>query len=317
MKQALPFRNLYIGITQILQSVFVQNRYTDKEIERTFKQNKQWGSRDRAFVAETVYDIVRWKSLIDYASNGALKRKDYWSLIATYFIINNVEIPQLEEFGRYNIDKIKSNYLKAKKIPNVWYSVSPNLYELGVEQLGEESWNQELEAMNQPAPPILRLNTLKANEKMLRKSLAEEDVEIEAIPDYPDAYLLVNQKNLFQTEAFKNGWFEMQDASSQLVAPFLELEPGMRVVDACAGSGGKSLHMASLLQNKGSVLAMDIVPWKLKEVKKRAKRNGAFNIQTKVIESSKTIKRLHNSFDRVLIDAPCTGRGRSEKKSRC
>lgn len=144
---------------------------------------------------------------------------------------------------------------------------------------------------------------------MLRKSLAEEDVEIEAIPDYPDAYLLVNQKNLFQTEAFKNGWFEMQDASSQLVAPFLELEPGMRVVDACAGGGGKSLHMASLLQNKGSVLAMDIVPWKLKEVKKRAKRNGAFNIQTKVIESSKTIKRLHNSFDRVLIDAPCTGVG--------
>ncbi|MRJ09792.1 methyltransferase domain-containing protein [Ornithobacterium rhinotracheale] len=309
MKQALPFRNLYIGITQILQSVFEQNRYTDKEIERTFKQNKQWGSRDRAFVAETVYDIVRWKSLIDYASNGALKRKDYWSLIATYFIINNVEIPQLEEFGRYNIDKIKSNYLKAKKIPNVWYSVSPNLYELGVEQLGEESWNQELEAMNQPAPPILRLNTLKANEKMLRKSLAEAEVEIEAIPDYPDAYLLVNQKNLFQTEAFKNGWFEMQDASSQLVAPFLELSPGMRVVDTCAGGGGKSLHMAALLQNKGSVLAMDIVPWKLKEVKKRAKRNAAFNIQTKMIESSKTIKRLHNSFDRVLIDAPCTGVG--------
>ncbi|MRI62736.1 methyltransferase domain-containing protein [Ornithobacterium rhinotracheale] len=309
MKQALPFRNLYIGITQILQSVFEQNRYTDKEIERTFKQNKQWGSRDRAFVAETVYDIVRWKSLIDYASNAALKRKDYWSLIATYFIINNVEIPQLEEFGRYNIDKIKSNYLKAKKIPNIWYSVSPNLYELGVEQLGEESWNQELDAMNQPAPPILRLNTLKANEKMLRKSLGEEEVEIEVIPDYPDAYLLVNQKNLFQTEAFKNGWFEMQDASSQLVAPFLELEPGMRVVDACAGGGGKSLHMAALLQNKGSVLAMDIVPWKLKEVKKRAKRNGAFNIQTKVIESSKTIKRLHNSFDRVLIDAPCTGVG--------
>ncbi|MRJ08150.1 methyltransferase domain-containing protein [Ornithobacterium rhinotracheale] len=309
MKQALPFRNLYIGITQILQSVFEQNRYTDKEIERTFKQNKQWGSRDRAFVAETVYDIVRWKSLIDYASNAALKRKDYWSLIATYFIINNVEIPQLEEFGRYNIDKIKSNYLKAKKIPNVWYSVSPNLYKLGVEQLGEESWNQELDAMNQPAPPILRLNTLKANEKMLRKSLAEAEVEIEAIPDYPDAYLLVNQKNLFQTEAFKNGWFEMQDASSQLVAPFLELSPGMRVVDTCAGGGGKSLHMAALLQNKGSVLAMDIVPWKLKEVKKRAKRNAAFNIQTKIIESSKTIKRLHNSFDRVLIDAPCTGVG--------
>ncbi|MBV7441606.1 RsmB/NOP family class I SAM-dependent RNA methyltransferase [Weeksellaceae bacterium TAE3-ERU29] len=309
MNNPLPYRNLYIGIIKILESVFEHNRYTDKEIEITFKKNKQWGSRDRGFVAETVYNIVRWKSLIDFASNGALKRKDYWGLIATWFIINDLEIPQLDEFGKYKIDKIKSNYLNAKKFPEVWYSLYRELYEIGKEELGEEQWHQELDAMNTPSDPILRINRLKVDEKELRNILHEDGINIEKIKGYPDAFKLSNNGNLFKSKAFKNGWFEMQDASSQLVAPFLEVKPGMRIADTCAGGGGKSLHLSALTENKGQIMSMDIIGWKLQELKKRAKRNGAHNIQTKLIESSKTIKRLYNSFDRVLIDAPCSGVG--------
>jgi 16S rRNA (cytosine967-C5)-methyltransferase len=132
---------------------------------------------------------------------------------------------------------------------------------------------------------------------------------MEILPDYPDALKLKNRANVFHTYAFRKGLFEMQDASSQLVSRFLEVEPGMRVVDACAGAGGKTLHLASLMENKGQLIAMDIFEHKLEDLKKRAKRNGAHNIETRVITSSKTIKKLKESADRVLIDAPCSGLG--------
>ena len=101
----------------------------------------------------------------------------------------------------------------------------------------------------------------------------------------------------------------MQDAASQLVAPLLQVEPGHRVVDACAGAGGKSLHIAAMMQNKGKIIAMDINDWKLKDLRERCSRAGVDILETKLIDSNKTVKRLENSFDRVLLDVPCSGLG--------
>ncbi|MDX1315124.1 MAG: class I SAM-dependent methyltransferase, partial [Eudoraea sp.] len=112
-----------------------------------------------------------------------------------------------------------------------------------------------------------------------------------------------------KTPFFKKGWFEVQDASSQLVAPFLQVEPGQMIVDACAGAGGKSLHLAVLMENKGQLLALDIYDYKLKQLKLRARRNGVHNLEPRLIQNTKVIKRLHKRADRVLIDAPCTGLG--------
>ena len=114
---------------------------------------------------------------------------------------------------------------------------------------------------------------------------------------------------MFVRESFKKGFYELQDASSQLVAPFLELEKGMRVCDVCAGAGGKTLHLSCLMENKGKIIAMDINQYKLNELRKRSKRNGAFNIQTKLIDNLKSVKKLYGKFDRLLIDAPCSGLG--------
>ena len=94
-----------------------------------------------------------------------------------------------------------------------------------------------------------------------------------------------------------------------MVAPYLDVEPGMRVIDACAGAGGKTLHLAAQMDNKGQLIALDIYANKLKELKRRARRAGAHNIETRTIDSTKVIKKLHNSADRLLIDAPCTGLG--------
>src|SRR5690606_27957347 len=121
--------------------------------------------------------------------------------------------------------------------------------------------------------------------------------------------VLEKRQNIFTLDAFKNGYFEVQDAASQAVAPFLRPEAGMRVVDACAGAGGKTLHIASLMKNKGRIIALDVESWKLDELGQRARRAGVNNLETRVIDSSKVVKRLEKSADRLLLDVPCSGTG--------
>ena len=175
--------------------------------------------------------------------------------------------------------------------------------------MGEAEWTKEMAKQNEQADVILRVNTLKTTKEDLQLKLQSEDIETEFLPDHPSALKLVERANVFRTEAFKNGWFEVQDASSQLVAAYLDVKPGMKVVDVCAGAGGKTLHLASLMENKGQLIAMDIYESKLKKLKIRARRNGVHNIEMKVIDSTKPIKKLHGKADRLLIDAPCSGLG--------
>jgi 16S rRNA (cytosine967-C5)-methyltransferase len=126
---------------------------------------------------------------------------------------------------------------------------------------------------------------------------------------YKDALVLAKRQNIFQHPAFKEGLFEVQDASSQKVATALDVEPGMRVIDACAGAGGKSLHLAALMEDKGRVISMDVEAWKLQNTRLRARRNGISIIEPRPIEGTKTIKRLKESADRLLLDVPCSGLG--------
>jgi 16S rRNA (cytosine967-C5)-methyltransferase len=170
-------------------------------------------------------------------------------------------------------------------------------------------WATEIAAQNQPAKVILRVNTLKTTKDELRATLMDLNIETEYLKDQPDALVLKERANVFMTDAFKSGFFEVQDANSQLVAAFLDVKPGMRVVDTCAGAGGKTLHIAALMENKGQLIAMDLYESKLKQLKLRAKRDGAFNIEYRIIDSTKVIKKLHERADRVLIDAPCSGLG--------
>jgi len=153
------------------------------------------------------------------------------------------------------------------------------------------------------------VNTLKTKKEILKQYLAQEEIEVDILDDYKDALILNKRQNLFSNPLFKLGLFELQDAGSQAISEFLGVEPGMRVIDACAGGGGKTLHLAALMQNKGRIISMDITQWKLDELKKRARRATASNIEPRLIEGSKTIKRLEGTADRVLLDVPCSGTG--------
>ena len=304
-------RNLCFAVMDGLSLIFNEGQYADKVIQQLLKRDKRWGSRDRGFIAETTYDIVRWKRL--YSEIAEVKapfdRDKLWRMFAVWATLKGIKLPDWKYFEETPTRKIKGRFDELSKIRKYRESIPDWLDELGEKELGTDLWTKELAALNQQANVILRVNTLKTTKEKLHAELFDQDIETEFINGYPNALKLKERINVFDTDAFKNGWFEVQDASSQLVAEFLNVKPGMRVVDACAGGGGKTLHIASLMENKGQIIALDIYKNKLDELKRRAKRNGAFNIETRVIESTKIIKKLNDSADRVLIDAPCTGLG--------
>ena len=301
------YRNLSEAVIQGLESIFTDNKYADKVIEKILKSNPKWGARDRRFIAETIYDIVRWHRLFKEISEA--EEDDFWKLLGVWCLWNNTEFPDWEEFEGLSRKKIEANYEKLKDIRKVRESIPDWLDELGEKELGKE-WDTELAALNEEAKVVLRVNTLKVPRKDLKEDLEEnENILTEAPSEFPDALILEQRQNIFTRQQFRDGLFEVQDAGSQVIAPFLKVEPGMRVIDACAGGGGKTLHLAALMKNKGRIIAMDTEGWKLDELKKRARRAGVGNIEPRVIESSKTIKRLENSADRLLLDVPCSGLG--------
>ena len=306
----LIHRNLLIGIHDALQETFFEDKkYADKVIERLLKANKKWGSQDRAVVSEIFYNIIRWRKRLEYYIGEGAKPNNTYRLILAYLLWSNTEYKRFDEFSGLKIadilTKIKKETFPTKAIE---HSVPEWLVEILEQELGSV-WEREVIALNEQASTILRANTLKISPKSLVDELACENISAFTINGYPDAVQLEEKKNVFLTSAFKDGFFEVQDASSQKIGRFLEVAEGQRVVDACAGAGGKTLHLSALMKNKGQIIALDIFEWKLAELKRRAKRAGAHNIETRLISDNKVIKRLHEKADRLLIDAPCSGLG--------
>jgi len=304
-------RNLVFTVIDSLMAIFNEGAYADKMVAQALKKDKRWGSHDRKFVAETIYEIVRWKRL--YTEIAEVKdpftRDDVWRIFAVWAVLRGIKLPDWKYFESTPTRKIKGRFDELTKIRKFKEAIPDWMDELGLKELGKEVWEKELSAQNEQAKVILRVNTLKTTKEKVRAILMDNNIETELIKDQPDALVLKERANVFMIPAFKEGFYEVQDASSQLVAYFLDVKPGIRVVDTCAGAGGKTLHLASLMENKGQLIAMDIYESKLKQLKIRAKRNGVFNAEFRVIDSTKVIKKIHEKADRVLIDAPCSGLG--------
>ena len=306
----LIHRNLLIGIHDSLQETFFEkNKYADKVIERLLKAHRKWGSEDRKVVSEIFYNIIRWKKRLEYYMGESVKPTNVYKLIIAYLLWSKTRYKKFEEFEGIKIADIQTK-LKKNTVPTkaIEHSIPDWLAGTLEKELGK-TWEKEMIALNEQAPTVLRANTLKTSVRELVSDLKADNVEAFSIRNYPDAVQLQEKKNVFLTTAFKDGLFEVQDASSQRIGEFLDVKEGMRVVDACAGAGGKTLHLAALMKNKGQIIALDIYEWKLTELKRRAKRAGAHNIETRMISDNKVIKRLYEKADRLLIDAPCSGLG--------
>jgi len=305
VKQAKPHRILLQAVVNALTTIFTDNKYADKVIEKTLKENPKFGGRDRRFIAETTYDIVRNYRLLSHLAGS---ETGFWEILGVYFIIRHLPMPDERDFKNLNEKTILDKY-KAIKDEKILQSYPDWLWDLCEAELGKEVWENEAKALNKQAEVVLRVNTLKTKKEILKQHLAEQEIEVDFLDGYNDALLLSHRQNLFQNPLFKLGLFELQDAGSQHISEFLGVEPGMRVIDACAGGGGKTLHIAALMQNKGRIISMDVTQWKLDELKKRARRATASNVEPRLIEGTKTIKRLENTADRLLLDVPCSGSG--------
>jgi 16S rRNA (cytosine967-C5)-methyltransferase len=298
-------------VLECLYDGFVQGLYVDKAIERKLKSNRAFGARDRRFIAETTYDMTRWWRLLWRClaeDPSQIDEGSLWRLFGAHLILAGRELPDWPEFLTLEKPKILDRRERAKNARAVRESIPDWLDALGSEELGPR-WDEAIAALNRAAPVVLRANALKATPDQAVDALRAEEIEAARDPSLPHGIVLRLRKNVFVTAAFKQGLFEVQDGASQRVAPLLAARPGERVIDACAGAGGKSLHLAALMGNKGKILALDVRERKLEDLRKRAARAGADTIESRVIEGAKTIKRLEKSADRVLLDVPCSGLG--------
>ena len=304
------YRNQSEAVVNALWEIFAERGYADKVIERTLKADRRRGSGDRAFIAETVYGIVRYRRLLEVLCDitSISSMEDIWRMMGVYILREGGSLPPWSEFEDIDVSYVEKKYEEVKHIRAIRESIPDWMDEIGAREL-PNVWDKEIEALNRQAQVIIRANALKTTREALKEALEKEGVRTREVEGLPYALEMEERKNVWDTDAFRSGAFEVQDASSQRVAALLSPQAGMRVVDACAGAGGKTLHLSSLMENKGSIIAMDIYPHKLEELKRRARRAGISNVSTRVIESSKTIKRMAGTAGCLLLDVPCSGMG--------
>lgn len=306
------FPNTVAGVIEALETSFGKNIYADKVVDRILKVNRKWGSRDRSFVAEHTYEIVRnWRLLWwMLGEEPQLKRKQLWKLVGVYFKWRGAELPDWPKFDAIREFDVEARLAELNAEVNIGVAESfPEwLDELATEELGER-WSTIAHELNQPAYVSLRVNTHKANRNEVVSALAEHNIIAHPVQGSEIALYMEGRPRLNNIPAFQEGWFEVQDAGSQEIAPFVQVESGMSVIDACAGAGGKTLHMADLMGGKGSILSMDVEERKLSELEKRATRAGVQIVRTETIDQRHTIRNHKETADRLLLDVPCSGTG--------
>lgn len=288
----------------IAKTVFREHRVLDQELATAFEGNPKWGKRDRAFIAETVFEVVRWRRALGFL----VESEETTALCAAQWVRMGYDIPDWWQYHGRPIEEIRAREEDLAIQPRAVRESIPDWIDtLGAAELGG-AWDAELAALNQRAPVFLRVNTLKSTRPEAIAWLAGAGIVASEVPGLPDALVLEPGKMLPKPLRL-DGRVEIQDAGSQMIAALLDLQPGERVIDACSGAGGKSLHLAALMKNAGSVFCMDVDVRKLTELTRRAKRAGAGRcVKTKEITAT-TATDFANVADRLLIDAPCSGLG--------
>lgn len=309
-------RVLVAAVIQGLHEVLIEKKQADTTVEVILNSNKSWGARDRHFIADNIYHIIRYKRYYEYcAATDATSKEALWQMAGVKLGLEGAELNRVQEFSPINLDTAKERAEEANKIRKVRESIPDWLDTLGEKELGSV-WDDELHALNEKATFSIRVNTLKTNKRVVQSLLEHEGIEYSEVDFAADALVIHSKKNFRNFPAYKNGLFEVQDVSSQLVAPMLQVQPGMLVIDGCAGAGGKTLHIAALMQNKGEILAVDVNEKKLEQLPVRASRAGINIIEPFAAEQLTlgTQTKLRNAVDRILLDVPCSGLGVVRRK---
>jgi len=314
-------------IDQVLMAWMSQKRIpADKMLEGYFKSHRYIGSKDRGAISELVYWVLRHKAALEWWIDRENQRLHGRSFVFTALVLRKEYNPQtmvsLPKDSQYSPPPFTEDELKMFDILvrfDLAHADMPDHVRLNypewMDSLLHESFGDSFEAalhaLNEQASTDLRVNTLKTTREQLLSELAKEGFECSATTVSPLGIRLAKRGPIFASPTFKQGYFEVQDEGSQIVAQLVDARAGQRVIDFCAGAGGKTLAMAADMKNKGRILAWDTSEKRLTQMTPRLRRAGVDNVQTHVIESEQDafIKRHKGTADRVLVDAPCSGSG--------
>jgi 16S rRNA (cytosine967-C5)-methyltransferase len=303
-------KNLFQPILYTLHQIFFQEVKDHVAVQKMLESQPKWGSRDRKAAANFTYEITRYWRKYWYILNLAPSQnlELMWGLIAVWMIVHDEDLPEWSELKAFDPEKIRERISESATIFAVKESIPDWLDAIGRKQLGTK-WEAEMVAQNQEAALVLRVNSSKIKAEKVVDMLLREDVVATSSPELPSALVLDKRINLQNNAMYKEGMFEVQDISSQMVTLLLDIKEGQIVIDACAGAGGKSLHMADIMRNSGRIIAMDIEIKKLKELQRRVEKARFNKVETVVLADPKMIERYRFFADRLLLDVPCSGSG--------
>lgn len=282
----LPFRDYHLY--QLMDVYAKKSLPLDLVMNDYFRAHKALGSKDRAHIGNTAYQLLRWKGLLE----ATTKKPGDWQ--ASYELLASSTIEALQE----------NNALPL----HCRFSCPEALFQLLVTHFGTDKACELCLLFNERAPLAVRVNTLKTD----RQSLFErwKDLyDISLSEQTNNGIVFQANAHILGTKEFKEGFFEVQDEGSQLLSDMVAVQPGEHVLDYCAGAGGKSLAIAPKMHQKGQLYLHDIRANALQEAKRRLKRAGVQNAQIIKSEDAKGLKRLRKKMDWVLVDAPCSGTG--------
>lgn len=280
----IPFREYHLFA--LLEAYEQQTLPLDLFISNYFRTHKALGPKDRGFIAENAYGMIRWLALLDY-----LSEKPTWE-------------NRFSAYQELDLEKIK----QRKDIPlAIRVSFPEHLLNLIISSYGIEKAQELCLISNTPAPTTVRANSLKiSRDELIRRWKKTYDVSPTLVSS--EGIVFHRKRNFFELPEFKEGLFEVQDEGSQLLAQLVQAQPGDHVLDYCSGSGGKTLAFAPRLQHKGQIYLHDIRPYALQEARKRLKRAGIQNSQI-ILPTSPQLNKIKKKMNWVLVDVPCTGTG--------
>lgn len=311
---------------EILTAIDNEHRPADDVAAEYLRRRRYIGSKDRTQITGHVYAILRHRAALDWwiAKHGigaeprvrilaSLVLVEGWrpDAILACFDGERFRPAPLSRTEERFIRDLASRTLHHPEMARAVANDLPDWLEPHLDRVFGKGLEREMAALNGPAPTDLRVNLLKADREEARRALAAEGVAAKPTPLSPVGLRLRERAPLGKLATFEQGVVEVQDESSQLAALLTDARPGMRVVDFCAGAGGKTLALAAGMANRGKLVACEVSQRRLDRAARRLRRAGVNNVERRALtgERDKWVKRHAGSFDRVFVDVPCLGTG--------
>ena len=312
-----------------------EGAFADTYLERT---RQDFDVRDSAFILELVYGTLRNRALLDWILNRfsaqPVEKTDRWTRnilrLGAYQMLFldkvpvsaavNTSVGLAKQYGKKhsyvnallrNLDRNRGAISypgtddRARQLA-VLYSHPEWLVRRWTERFGVETTEAFLLANNHPAPLVIRTNTLRTTREELKASLGSEGVTAVETKYSPVGLELVSGSGIQALSSYRKGWFMVQDQAAQLISLMLAPQPGETVLDACAAPGGKAAHLAEIMQDRGMLIALDADAGRIEKIRENIRRLGIAIIKT---VQGDAVRYTNEAFDKILIDAPCSGLG--------